>query len=336
MRQQVLVIGVVLALQHRCVVVQAHAAVGIEIANPDPQTLLLHKPDGGGIRAPQVPRRRHRQLRLVRHLSDALLVLGPRHELAVIGADDGGLERAFKLLPILLVRHIFTGVGQLGFVYQTCLAGLEPNSEPVLRLLRGLPNLIKLVVPLRRSDEHRPTLPIGQSRPDDLGPQTRVHIRELVQDHAIEVDAAQAVRVVGAVQPHPASVRHVDPQFANQRIPAWDRRGIVNEVLPGHVLGLLVQRRDVGKARVVTLAFQRTLDQLVDATDGLAGPTMGDNTGVTLSAIVKWLKLRSRGIRDFYPLDLAHRISNASGPPSLPVTACGALPSTRSLISLIA
>jgi hypothetical protein len=56
---------------------------------------------------------------------------------------------------------------------------------------------------------------IRQRGADDLRPGQRVHVGVLVQHHAIEIEAAHPVEVVGAVEPDPSAVGQINPQLAS-------------------------------------------------------------------------------------------------------------------------
>ena len=61
-------------------------------------------------------------------------------------------------------------------------------------------------MPLRRAYKRAAALTIGQRRADDLGKDALRHIRDLVHDSEVEVDASQAGRVLAAQQAYPGAV----------------------------------------------------------------------------------------------------------------------------------
>src|SRR5512139_3098883 len=66
----------------------------------------LREPDRGGIPNPQVPCGPHRSRSIVGDTRDALVLLGLRHLLAVVGTDNGGLEGNLVLLRELFFRLV--------------------------------------------------------------------------------------------------------------------------------------------------------------------------------------------------------------------------------------
>ncbi len=97
----------------------------------------------------------------------------------------------------------------------------------------------------------------------------------LVDDAAVQIQAAQTVVVLCAVKPDPRPVvREYDRQFAFADLHARNGGCVFLEVGPGDVLGLRVGRRDVGKARLAPRVFNRPDHQIHDARDGLASATV--------------------------------------------------------------
>src|SRR6476620_6085692 len=95
------------------------------------------------------------------------------------------------------------------------------------------------VLALWRADEAGPSLAIGQRRPDHLRPDCRVHVAELIEHHAIEVDSPQAVRIVGAVDADASAPRKLDPQFTLVDLAARNEPRVLFQIGPGDVLGLI-------------------------------------------------------------------------------------------------
>ena len=103
-----------------------------------------------------------------------------------------------------------------------------------------------------------------------LAPEMRAHLRVLVEHHPIEIDAAQRIRVVGAVELDARPVGEVDAELGLVDLPVRDRLRVLLEVVPGDLLGLAVERRDLGVARVPAGRAHRVVDELVDAEHRLA------------------------------------------------------------------
>src|ERR1700730_362614 len=150
----------------------------------------------------------------------------------------------------------------------------------------------------RRADEYRPSLPVAQTRANDLRPHPRIHVGIFVEHDAVEIEAAQGVRIIRPVKPDLAAVGIVGAQLGFiHRGPglAQERHGIA-QVIPRHGLGLFEERREIGKPRVLLRGFDRTALELMNAGNRLASPAMGDEAGEALLAPMKRAELRSRAI----------------------------------------
>ncbi|HVI65114.1 MAG TPA: hypothetical protein VM910_21400 [Bradyrhizobium sp.] len=134
--------------------------------------------------------------------------------------------------------------------------------------LRAPPQLEEGVAALGRADEDRPALPIGQRRPDDLRPHARVHVGVFVEHDTVEIDAAQRIGIVGAIEPHLPSVGIIDAQlgFVRARPDRPHRRHGVAQIVPRHRLRLLEEGREIGEARAYTQALGCRALQVVHAT----------------------------------------------------------------------
>ena len=89
----------------------------------------LREPDRGGVADAEVPCGPHQRGRVVGHAGYAPVGFGLRHQLAVIGADDGGLERAFELLHVLLLAQIAAGERELARRDEAGLARLQHQAN---------------------------------------------------------------------------------------------------------------------------------------------------------------------------------------------------------------
>src|SRR5260221_47044 len=87
------------------VVVQPNAACLAEVYDVQAAREHLKEPDGRGVTHAKVPGRHNWLLNVDRHILDAALGLSRSHFTAPIRALDGRLERALKLLLVLLRRH---------------------------------------------------------------------------------------------------------------------------------------------------------------------------------------------------------------------------------------
>ena len=147
--------------------------------------------------------------------------------------------------------EIAPGRFEFAFGNEPGLARLEHHREPARLRLRAPPQLEEGVAALRRADEHGPALPVGERRADDLRPHPRIHVGVFVEHHAVEIDAAHGVGIVGAVEPHLPAVDVVDAQLALVRAGAdrASRRHRRAQIVPRHRLRLAQKRREVGEAR---------------------------------------------------------------------------------------
>ena len=173
------------------------------------------------------------------------------------------------------------------------------ENQPILPL-RAPPQLEEGVASLRRADEDRPALPIGERRPDDLRPHPRVHVGVFVEHDAVEVDAAQRVGIVGAVEPDLPALGIIDAQLAlvHGRAGRTCHRHRRAQVVPRHALGLAQERRQIGEARTHKRALHRAALQVMDAGHGLAGAAVGHDAGEALPPAMKGDELLSGPVVD--------------------------------------
>jgi hypothetical protein len=146
----------------------------------------------------------------------------------------------------------------------------------------------------------RPALPVRERRADDPRPYPRIHVGVFVEHHAVEIDAAHGVGIVGAVEPHLPAVDVVDAQLALVRAGAdraarLDRRA---QIIPRHRLRLAQERREIGVARPRFLRSRRAAVQIVDAGHGLAGAAVRHDAGEALPAAVEGDELPARLVVD--------------------------------------
>ncbi len=262
----------------------------VVIDDPDLAADNLGEPDRGRIADAEVPGGPHQGGRIVGHAGDAAVRFRLAHQGAVIGADHCGIERAFEFLRILRLGQIAPRQHELVLRDEPGLARLEHQGEPVGLGLGAPPQLEKSVAALGGADEHRPALPVSERGTDDLGPDARVHVGIFIEHHAVEIDAAQRIRIVGAEQPHPPAIGIVDAQLRlmHPRPDRARRRHGGAQIVPGHLLGLPQERRQIGEARAQLLAQKRAAMQIVNAGDGFSGAPMGDDAGEALKAKRSW------------------------------------------------
>ena len=213
---------------------------------------------------------------------------------------------------------------------------LEHEREPARLRLRPPPQLVERIAALRRADEDGPALAVGDRRTDDLGPHARVHVGVFIEHHAVEIDAAQGVRIVGAVEPDLSAIGIIGAQLAlvrrcSRRPP---RRHRIAQIIPGHRFRLLEERREVGETRPNGARAQCRPLQVVNACHRLAGTPMRDDAGKTLGPCMEWRELRSRRI--VCRKRPRSRWSTLCGSPAERALLCGDLPSVEQCIVRIA
>src|SRR5690606_22689139 len=118
------------------------------------------------------------------------------------------------------------------------------------------------------------------------------HVGVFVKDHAVEIEAAQSVRVVCTVEPDATAAWEIDAELSLIGRCAEAQR-VVLHVLPGNVLGLAVERRHVGKARLPVLALKSALDELLDARHRFAGTTMSNSNCPSLVSLEQAAEVRA-------------------------------------------
>src|SRR5882724_3824473 len=133
------------------------------------------------------------------------------------------------------------------------------------------------------------------------------------------VKPPESVVIVSTVQTYPGSVWIFNPQLRFRHLQARYRRRIIFQIAPSDVLCLTVGRRDISKPRrtscpIRTINRQSRSNFIVDASDSLTKPTMSNDLGKSLFAIVVGFKLRSRLVEYDYFSHVTVR-----GPPSAPV-----------------
>ena len=124
-----------------------------------------------------------------------------RYVPAVVRAHNGGGRIALKLRCVLLRGHNTLSVAQLVVGKNCCLGRPQYFTEPtVFFRLRRLVLRPKLVAALHRPDDDGPSTPVRKSRSNNLPPQRRGHVCELIQDNAIKRQTTQPVRIIAAIQ----------------------------------------------------------------------------------------------------------------------------------------
>src|SRR4249919_804474 len=156
----------------------------------------------------------NRKPRIVRNGANTTRISGVRivHLLAVVSPTDSGLERAFIFLRVFVRAHHLAGVCQFALIEQARLRCLEHQAEPVSVLVGYVPELVEGVLALRSANEDGPSLAVAKSWANDLRPDGRVHVAELVEDRPVQVNTSKTIRIVSTVDANAgAVVREFNP-----------------------------------------------------------------------------------------------------------------------------
>ena len=149
------------SLAARLVIVDYSEAVGLH---------PLHEPYRRRVVVPQIPPCLDRQGRIIGNVCYPPVLTRSRHQVAVIRTLDRSLERTLQLLLKLIGRKFCLQGLQFCLWQDVSLAGLVQRGKPVFRRPGALVNVVKLVLPHRRSDEDSPPKTVSQRRPDYLAP----------------------------------------------------------------------------------------------------------------------------------------------------------------------
>ena len=268
-----------------------------------PVRRFLPQPRGGVVGEPEVERRVEGAGRVEGDVVEDA-VLRAVHHLAVVAALDGGGERTLELLLELVLVHLHPQTAQLLLVDDARLGGRSSSAIPLVGVGLGvLHHVVEHIFPRRGADEHGEALAVGQEGEQHLRPQTRFHLRWLVQHHPVQVDAPEGVRVVTAEQSDAGAVVQLDRQLRHVHVGPHPRR-VLHEVVPRDALGLRVEGGDVGEAGVRFRRVQRGGDQVVDGRDRFPRTPMADEDGPPLLPRMEGDELRARCV---VVNDLTHR-----------------------------
>src|SRR5229473_353875 len=133
-----------------------------------------------------------------------------------VGTANRGLKRAFEFLRELIFGKLRLRSRQLRGPQNSGLRSLQNKTEPTWVALSLLMDTMEIVVPLRGADENGPTTSICESGPDDLRIEPRMHVSIFIEHDAIEVDAAQGIRVICAIQPDLSTIRIINSEFGDR------------------------------------------------------------------------------------------------------------------------
>ena len=122
------------------------------------------------------------------------------HFIGIERTLDRRLERALELLLVLILAHLAPQIGQFAGCNDAALGRLEHHVKPRWVLLGVVVNLPELVLAFGCTNECRPALAISKHRADDLVPDLRFHIRELIEDNPIQVRTPKRIGIVSAVE----------------------------------------------------------------------------------------------------------------------------------------
>ena len=125
-------------------------------------------------------------------------------------------------------------------------------------------------------------LTIGEHRSDDLVPDLRFHVGELIQDDAIEIRTPQRVWIIGTVETDHRTIDEIDSQVGFIRWLCQQRLCIPSQITPCGVLGLIALREDKGVAAFMLTLIDCATNEVVQRGDRLASTPMADQCGPAL------------------------------------------------------
>ena len=160
----------------------------------------LRKPDRRAVPNTEIPPSVDLVRGIIRHIANPTGRLRSLKLLAIDRARYVRIPAALEFLLVLVLGHGLLGGRQLNIVQHARLAGPINHAQPILIAAGLLVDLVKGVVTLGRADKDRPALTIRQRRADHLWENILRHLRDLVHHAAVKVNAAQAVRILGAEQ----------------------------------------------------------------------------------------------------------------------------------------
>ena len=264
-------------VQHLTVMRQTLAPSLIKIDHMHRSTHRLRKPNRRTIPNPQIPPSINPLRRIIRYLRNPTLHLCRLQLLAVNRTRHVRIPTALKLLLILILSHRLPSSRQFLIVQHTRLTRTIDHTQPIRIGRRLLIQLIKRIVTLRRADKHSPTLPVRQGRSNNLRKHILRHLRNLVHHAAVQVNTAQAVRILSTKQRDPPASGQVTPQFRFVKLHTRDRTRKLLEVVPRHVLRLPIRWRHVSIPRVRLPRQDRIPQNMIDRPHRLAKPTVAHN-----------------------------------------------------------
>ena len=160
----------------------------------------LRKPNRRAVTNTKIPPSINLMRRIIRDIANPPSRLRSLKLLAVNRTRYIRIPAALEFLLVLILGHGLLGGRQFLIVQHARLAGTVNHAQPVLIAAGLFVNLVECVVTLRRADEDRPALAIRQRRADHFRKDILRHLRNLVHHAAVKVNAAQAVRILGAEQ----------------------------------------------------------------------------------------------------------------------------------------
>ena len=156
----------------------------------------------------------------------------------------------------------------------------------------------QIVTALGRAAEQGPSLPVGQSGAQDLAPDLAGDVGGLVQHQIVQIQAAQGLGVVRAVQADARAVGQVTTQFAFMETGTGDHAREMPQIIPGHGLGLPQIGGGVGGAPVRAGSTQGRPQQVVDGGHGLAETAVAEQHAKAGALLVEAPLQRARRIGD--------------------------------------
>ncbi len=151
-------------VQHLTIMRQTLTPSLIKIDHMHRATNRLRKPNRRAVPNPQIPPSINPLRRIIRYLRNPPLHLSRLQLLPINRTRHIRIPTALKLLLILILSHRLPSSRQFLLVQHTRLTRPIDHTQPIRIGRRLFVQLIESIMPLRRANENRPTLPVRQSR----------------------------------------------------------------------------------------------------------------------------------------------------------------------------
>src|SRR5574343_572917 len=188
-------------LQHACIVVESVPACLVVINHPYFSTDGLVEPDAHRIAYPEVPRGIDQRGRVVWDAANAPIVARLGDFFGVVSASDCSIERALKLLFVLVLRHHGAKTLKLVFWKNSSLAGAQYLDKPLRVASLLLLNAPQQVCPsLWSAAQVKPASTVSQCRQQNCRKHAWADVLRLVSSNSVEVQPAKSLCILCTIQ----------------------------------------------------------------------------------------------------------------------------------------